>query len=59
MAGPLLIAPVDDAESAEVLLPEAAAEACAARLEAASAAAVAAEGLVGSFGSPAAGVVCM
>ncbi len=62
MAGPLFTAPLDGAESAEVLLPEAAAEACAARLEAASAAAVAAEGLAGSFGSPAAGagfVVCM
>ncbi len=56
MAGPLFTAPLGDAESAEVLLPEPAAEACVARLEAASAAAVAAEGLVGSLGSPAAGV---
>ena len=55
MAGPLLTAPLGDAEAAEELLPEAAAEACAARLEAASAAAAAAVGLAGSFGSPAAG----
>jgi len=55
MAGPLFTAPLYDAESAEVLLPETAAEACAARLEAASAAAVAAGGLAGSFGRPAAG----
>lgn len=62
MAGPLLTAPLEDAESAEEVLPEAAAEACAARLEAASAAAEAAEGLAGSFGSPGAGagfVACM